>query len=281
MAQLAGPSFGPSAGGPPRQLVVLLHGVGADGQDLIEPGADAGARAAARAVRRARRARALRHGALWPPVVQPPGPPAGGHAGRRRRARRRCSTRSRRAAGAARPGRPPPGPGRLLAGHDDGAASSGRAGRGRWRRSWASPVRCSAAQELPREARSRPPVMLIHGDADDVVPVAGAVRWPSAGLQAAEIPVQWIVRPGLPHSIDPEGSTAGGRFLREMLAGSASTAVRGLKSHERVQEPAGERVGAIACEPPRQRRVLPPVPPKIRTGAAMRDPPSTRCDGPT
>ena len=35
MAQLQGPSFGPSAGGPPRQLVVLLHGVGADGQDLI------------------------------------------------------------------------------------------------------------------------------------------------------------------------------------------------------------------------------------------------------
>ena len=35
MAQLQGPSFGPSAGGPPRQLVVLLHGVGADGHDLI------------------------------------------------------------------------------------------------------------------------------------------------------------------------------------------------------------------------------------------------------
>ena len=35
MAQLVGPSFGPSAGGPPRQLVVMLHGVGADGQDLI------------------------------------------------------------------------------------------------------------------------------------------------------------------------------------------------------------------------------------------------------
>ena len=34
MAQLVGPSFGPAAGGPPRQLVVLLHGVGADGQDL-------------------------------------------------------------------------------------------------------------------------------------------------------------------------------------------------------------------------------------------------------
>ena len=35
MASLLGPSVGPSAGGPPRQLVVLLHGVGADGQDLI------------------------------------------------------------------------------------------------------------------------------------------------------------------------------------------------------------------------------------------------------
>ena len=36
MALLRGPSFGPAAGGPPRQLVVLLHGVGADGHDLIE-----------------------------------------------------------------------------------------------------------------------------------------------------------------------------------------------------------------------------------------------------
>jgi phospholipase/carboxylesterase len=32
---LTGPSAPPKAGGPPRQLVVLLHGVGADGNDLI------------------------------------------------------------------------------------------------------------------------------------------------------------------------------------------------------------------------------------------------------
>ena len=56
--------------------------------------------------------------------------------------------------------------------------------------------------------------MLIHGDADDVVPVE-ALFWPSTGCQAAAIPVQWIVRPGLPHSIDPDGIAAGGRFLRE------------------------------------------------------------------
>ena len=35
MAKLLGPATGPLAGSAPRQLVVLLHGVGADGQDLI------------------------------------------------------------------------------------------------------------------------------------------------------------------------------------------------------------------------------------------------------
>ncbi|HZU91229.1 MAG TPA: dienelactone hydrolase family protein, partial [Stellaceae bacterium] len=32
---LSGPSFGPAAGGKPRRLVLLLHGLGADGNDLI------------------------------------------------------------------------------------------------------------------------------------------------------------------------------------------------------------------------------------------------------
>lgn len=32
---LDGPSAGPASGGPPRQLVILCHGVGADGNDLI------------------------------------------------------------------------------------------------------------------------------------------------------------------------------------------------------------------------------------------------------
>ena len=35
MALLSGPGMPPRAGGPARQLVVLLHGVGADGADLI------------------------------------------------------------------------------------------------------------------------------------------------------------------------------------------------------------------------------------------------------
>jgi phospholipase/carboxylesterase len=36
MARLDGPRFGPRSGGPAQQVVVLLHGLGADGQDLIE-----------------------------------------------------------------------------------------------------------------------------------------------------------------------------------------------------------------------------------------------------
>src|SRR6478735_1327543 len=47
------------------------------------------------------------------------------------------------------------------------------------------------SRELAGEARSRPPVMLVHGDADDVVPVQ-ALFMAVEGLQAAEIPVQWI-----------------------------------------------------------------------------------------
>jgi phospholipase/carboxylesterase len=35
MAILTGPRFGPATPGPPRQLVVICHGVGANGQDLI------------------------------------------------------------------------------------------------------------------------------------------------------------------------------------------------------------------------------------------------------
>ena len=32
---LSGPSLPPAAGGSPRQLVILLHGYGSDGNDLI------------------------------------------------------------------------------------------------------------------------------------------------------------------------------------------------------------------------------------------------------
>ena len=35
LIDLSGPSFGPVRGGKPRELVILLHGYGADGNDLL------------------------------------------------------------------------------------------------------------------------------------------------------------------------------------------------------------------------------------------------------
>src|SRR5262245_11677966 len=35
LLEISGPSFGPAAGGRTRQLVILLHGYGADGNDLL------------------------------------------------------------------------------------------------------------------------------------------------------------------------------------------------------------------------------------------------------
>jgi phospholipase/carboxylesterase len=53
---------------------------------------------------------------------------------------------------------------------------------------------------------------------DDVVPVQ-ALFMAVEALAAAEVPVQWLLRPGLPHSIDPEGLEAGARFLKAALGG--------------------------------------------------------------
>jgi phospholipase/carboxylesterase len=65
---------------------------------------------------------------------------------------------------------------------------------------------------LAAETKSRPPVFLIHGDADNVVPVP-LLHAGVAELQAAEFQVQWCVRPGLGHGIDPEGVRYGAEFL--------------------------------------------------------------------
>jgi phospholipase/carboxylesterase len=77
------------------------------------------------------------------------------------------------------------------------------------------------ADALKVEAVSRPPVFLIHGAADEIVPV-GALAAAVAGLQAADIPVRFEIRPGLPHAIDPEGIAHGGAFLAAAFGDDAS-----------------------------------------------------------
>ena len=72
------------------------------------------------------------------------------------------------------------------------------------------------ATKLREETKSRPPILLVHGQQDDIVPVS-ALHAAVEGLQQAEFSVQWIVRPGLPHSIDAEGLNAAAFFLAEIL----------------------------------------------------------------
>ena len=68
-------------------------------------------------------------------------------------------------------------------------------------------------------ARTRPPILLIHGDADPMIPVT-AFHQARAALAAAHFDVESHVSPGLAHSIDMPGLQLGGAFLRRVLAAS-------------------------------------------------------------
>lgn len=73
-----------------------------------------------------------------------------------------------------------------------------------------------AAAKLPREIKSKPPVCLIHGDADPVVPFA-AMDIAARALKAADVPVETHARPALAHGIDPQGLDIAGNFLTKHL----------------------------------------------------------------
>jgi len=62
----------------------------------------------------------------------------------------------------------------------------------------------------------KPPILLIHGERDDLIPVA-AIFSAAQGLAAAEIPVEWHISPGVPHGIGPDGLELGLAFLRRAL----------------------------------------------------------------
>lgn len=62
----------------------------------------------------------------------------------------------------------------------------------------------AAPGSLAAEITSRPPVLLVHGDADDIVPYASLAEAESA-LREVGVPVTAITRPGLGHGIDNEG----------------------------------------------------------------------------
>jgi phospholipase/carboxylesterase len=64
----------------------------------------------------------------------------------------------------------------------------------------------------------RPPVLLVHGDADQVVPPQ-ALFHAANELAGLGVPVQWHMSKGLAHGIDPIGLALAGRFLRDAFSG--------------------------------------------------------------
>ena len=74
-----------------------------------------------------------------------------------------------------------------------------------------------APDKLKNEAKSKPPVLLVHGDRDDVVPLPAMFEAADA-LCEAGMSAQWHISYGVPHSIGPDGLELGGVFLKMALA---------------------------------------------------------------
>lgn len=212
MQRLDGPRLAPAGGGPARQLVVLLHGVGADGSDLagLAP---------------------VWAGAL--PQAAFVAPDAPFHCDMAPWGRQWFSLQDRdpavMAAGlrATAPmveaflqaeldalGLPPSA--LALMGFSQGAMTALHVGL----RGAVTPAAILAYSgalldppSLAAELRARPPVLLVHGEDDGVVPV-WAGRFAESALQEAGVPVEALFVPGLEHSIDETGLAAGARLLR-------------------------------------------------------------------
>jgi phospholipase/carboxylesterase len=218
-ATLDGPRWGPASGGAPRQLVVLLHGVGADGNDLIDLAPHCGA--------------ALPDAAFVAPHA--PFPFDGAPMGRqwfalwdRTPGQLEAGLRAVQPvldgfldAELARLGL---APGALaLVGFSQGAMTALFCGLRRGAApaavvAYAGALLAPAA--LGAEIAARPPVLLVHGEADQVVPAA-ASRAGEAALRAAGVAVEALYRPGLGHGIDEEGLMAGAAFLARAFSVAA------------------------------------------------------------
>jgi phospholipase/carboxylesterase len=70
--------------------------------------------------------------------------------------------------------------------------------------------------DLKREALSTPPVLLVHGDRDEMIPVA-ALDEARNGLADAGFSVRWHVSRGIGHGIAPDGIQLAARFLMDHL----------------------------------------------------------------
>jgi phospholipase/carboxylesterase len=72
-------------------------------------------------------------------------------------------------------------------------------------------------EALGEELETKPPILLVHGDADDVLPVS-ALHQAQARLEGLGFEVESHVSRGLGHSIDEQGLMLGAKHLAAHLA---------------------------------------------------------------
>ncbi len=215
MAELDGPRWGPASKAAPAQLVVLCHGLGADGHDLIDLAPTWGHALpdAAFVSVDAPFEHDLGFGRQWwsvadrsPPVVE---------AGVRRAAEfldgfidaelQRLGLPADRYA---------------LMGFSQGAMTvlfTGLRRASAPRAILAFSGALIAPESLATELANNAPVLLVHGEADDVVP-AQRSRDAEAALRAANVPVEAVYVPRLGHGIDDTGLAMGALTLQRAFA---------------------------------------------------------------
>jgi len=213
---LSGPSHPPQSGDAPKRLVILLHGLGADGNDLIGLAP------------------------YWAPLLpdaeflspNAPFPCDMAPYGYQWLSARDPSPEARltgaRAAGAILDGfitdelaKRGLSEGDLaLVGFSQGTMMSLFVGPRR-ERPLAGIVgysgRLIAPELLAAEIRSRPPILLVHGTDDPMVSYDSMAEAETA-LSAAGVAVETLTCPGIGHSIDSEGLQRAGQFLHRVLS---------------------------------------------------------------
>jgi phospholipase/carboxylesterase len=217
---LSGPSHPPKSGGKPTRLVILLHGLGADGNDLIGlapywapliPDAEFLSPNAPFPCDMAP------HGYQWLSARDPSA--AGRLAGARAAAAILDAfiTEALAERGLAESEL-------ALVGFSQGTMMSLFVGPRRDKQ-LAGIVgysgRLIAPELLGGEIRSRPPVLLVHGTEDPLVAFDSMAEAETA-LGAAGVPVETLTCPGLGHGIDEDGLRRGGEFLQRALSAPAS-----------------------------------------------------------
>jgi phospholipase/carboxylesterase len=215
--RLDGPRMPPANGGRPERLVILVHGYGADGQDLIGL-APHWARllpdAAFVAPNGPEPCAGAPFGYQWFPIGRLD--PAEMWAGVQHAA---SALDAFIDAELERHGLS--GDRLALAGFSQGTMMSLHVGLRR-KISPAAIVGYSGAlaggEHLKQEMQSSPPVLLVHGDADEMIPIH-RMHEAARTLGEAGVAVRWHISRGAGHGIAPDGLALGGRFIADAFAG--------------------------------------------------------------